>query len=170
MTPNHHGPFKPAQRNNGFFKNSVVNASSYGASTAFSITILAAEHLHAHNQEPTGDTLQYLAQVLHKILREVQQECAADISPVLSDQTDLMALLRTCMDQDPVPMVTQVTMFADVAGIEEWMKQTVTNMLHMVRVSKVLTLDALRGPEITDPEFFLAHFLSGIDPTADDDA
>lgn len=167
MTPNHNSPFKPAQRNNGFFQNTAVNASPYVPSTPFNITILAAEHLHANHMNATGAALEHLAQVLHKILRQVQQECAADISPVLSAQTDLMALLRTCMKWDPVPLDTVV---ADVAGIEEWMMETVTNMLRMVRVTQGLALDAVRGPKVAHPEFYLAHTIAGIDPSADDDA
>lgn len=166
-TMNHNVPSQPTQRNHSSPRNTVFNAASYGASTAVDITILAAEHLHAHHEDPTADVLEPMAQVLHMVLLQVQQKCATDISPVLSEPSNLMALLRTCVEEDPVPLDTKV---ADVAGIKEWMEQTTVRMLCRVRICRGLVLDALQGPEIADPEFDLAHAVSRVDPSADDDA
>jgi hypothetical protein len=165
-TMNHNILPEPTRRNNSFPQNTVFNTSSDGASTAVGLTILAAEVLHAHHEDPTGDALEPMAQVLHTVLLQVQHKCATDISPVLSKQTDLMALLHSCLKQDPVPLDTYV---ADVAGIQEWMEHTTVRMLRMVRVSKGLALDALQGQENADPAYDLAHVVSGVDPSADDD-
>lgn len=164
---NHNISPKPARGRRSVPKNTIFDASSYGASTAVDLTILAAEQLHAHHVQPTGDALELMAQVLHKVLRQVQVTCATDITPVLREQTDLMALLHTRLERDPVPLDTHA---ADVAGIQEWMDETVFWMLHMVRVARGLALEALRGTENADPEFYLAHVVSGVAPCADDEA
>lgn len=155
----------PARRRYNFPKNTVFSASSYGSSTAVGLTILAAEHLHAQNEAPTVDVLKPMAQVLHMVLLEAQQKCSTEICPVLNEQAALLALLRTCLKVDPVPLNTRV---ADVAGIQKWMDETVDCMLSMVGVSKGLVLDALQGQENADPAYDLAHAVSGVDPADDD--
>ncbi|MCM3687835.1 hypothetical protein [Kocuria rosea] len=164
---NHNISPNPARGRHSIAKNTVFNTSLYGASTAVGLTILAAEQLHARHVDPTGDALELMAQVLRKVLRRVEHQGATDISSVLSERTDLMALLHTRLEREPVPLDTHD---ADVAGIQEWVDKTVSWMLHMVRVSQGVALEALRGPQTADPEFYLAHVVSGVDPRADDDA